>query len=73
MWQKSFGSDGTPREYVGYRPETDCGTAESKHIIREIALNHLHQGDPSSLQYYVQIRNLNSIIEQFKTYRKIDK
>jgi hypothetical protein len=34
--------------------------------IRKIALNHLKYGDPSSLYYYVQTRNLISEAEQVR-------
>jgi DNA invertase Pin-like site-specific DNA recombinase len=38
--------------------------------IRKIALDHLKYGDPSSLYYYVQTRNLISEAEQLKVGRK---
>lgn len=37
--------------------------------IRKIALEHLKYGDPSSLHYYVQTRNLISEAEQIKAKR----
>ncbi len=38
--------------------------------IRKIALEHLKYGDPSSLHYYVQSRNLTYEAEQLKAQRK---
>jgi hypothetical protein len=35
--------------------------------IRKIALEHLKYGDPASLYYFVQTRNLMTEAEQMKT------
>lgn len=37
--------------------------------LRKISLDHLRYGDPSSLHYYVQTRNLNQEAQQMKVQR----